>query len=308
MWNKKQSDSKQSNSTMNRRRRVHFAKSSICQLNVLQSMQSMNGKLCRILGPLNEQEQRYPVFVFDTKDTVLIKPCNLMRAQHKTRPVIANEDDFKNGYAANWVQRGLKFNLKDNATILYYRHFLTPSRANELHEELSHTLRWEQGRMPRLQSWMSDEGITNKMASLFQTQKGHSWTDSRALLHIKNTIEALLRCRFQYVLINKYRHNKDSVGWHCDDESIPRCKNVVASVSLGGPRTFMMRHKDWKRNSLKKEFVLASGCLLVMKDDTQVYWQHSVPKEKKRVNPRINLTFRQICSGCNLCPKRTHRT
>lgn len=54
--------------------------SSICLLKGLKSMSSMNGKKCRIIGPLNETEQRYPVFVYGTKDIALIKPCNLMRA------------------------------------------------------------------------------------------------------------------------------------------------------------------------------------------------------------------------------------
>jgi len=267
-------------------------------------MQSMNGKLCRVIGPLNAQEQRYPVFVFETKEVVLIRPSNLMRKPAAVDPATSAVAVRDSGRSVNWKQRGVEYNLKDNSTILYYRYFLTPTRANEVYEELSRTLSWEHPRMARVQSWMRDEGITNKMASLFQTQKGHPWTDSRAVLHIKNTIEALLRCSFQYVLINHYRHRNDSVGWHGDEEAKPRCKNVVASVSLGGPRRFILRHNDWKQNSLKKEFTLSSGCLLVMKDDTQRFWQHSVPKEGKRVNPRINLTFRQVCRGCAECSRR----
>jgi len=272
-------------------------------------MQSMNGKLCRVIGPLNEQEQRYTVFVFDTKEVVLIKPSNLKLATINTQKNTASaaDGDIQNMHSANWIQRGVEFKLKDNATILYYKTFLTEQSATALLEELRRTLRWQQPKMPRLQSWMRDEGITNKMASLFQTQRGHSWTESRAMLHIKNTLETLLRCRFHYVLINQYRDKNDSIGWHCDDEAIPRCKNIVASVSLGGPRTFLFRHKNWKANALTKEFALPSGCLVVMKDDTQRHWQHSVPKSRKRANPRINLTFRQVCRGCRLCAKRARR-
>lgn len=272
-------------------------------------MQSMNGKMCRVVGPLNEKEQRYPVFVYDTKEVVLIKPSNLMLAPdaavNRRIRTSAADDDFKDMHSANWMRRGVEYKLKDNATILYYKTFLTEQSAQALLQKLRRRLRWQQtGRMPRLQSWIGDEGITNKMASLTQTQRGHSWAESRAMLHIKNTIEQLLQCRFHYVLINQYRDKNDSIAWHVDDEAIPRCKNIVASVSLGGPRTFLFRHKNWKTNALKKEFTLTSGCLLVMKDDTQRSWQHSVPKSKKRVNPRINLTFRQVCRGCRLCSRK----
>ena len=120
---------------------------------------------------------------------------------------------------------------------------------------------------------------------------------------IKRTIEQLVDCTFQFVLINYYRDGSDYIGLHSDREARPKCKNVVASVSLGGPRRFIMRHKDWKkRNIAKKEFLLQSGCLLVMKDDTQKMWKHTVPKSAKLQNPRINLTFRQVCD-CKSCTK-----
>ena len=51
--------------------------STICSLTGLENMSIMNGKKVRIIGPFVEDEQRYPVFVYDTKDIVLIKPCNL---------------------------------------------------------------------------------------------------------------------------------------------------------------------------------------------------------------------------------------
>ena len=150
---------------------------------------------------------------------------------------------------------------------------------------------------------MRDEGVTNKMASLYQKQGGYPWSHSQSMLCIKNTIEKLVGCRFHYVLINYYRDKRDSIAWHSDTEAISRCKNVVASVSLGGPREFLFRHKHWKKKGIPmKEFLLSSGCLLVMKDDTQRMWQHSVPKSRKRVNPRINLTFRQVCN-CRSCSR-----
>ena len=47
------------------------------QINGLQSNSNMNGKICKIVGPLNESEQRYPVLVYETKEIASIKECNL---------------------------------------------------------------------------------------------------------------------------------------------------------------------------------------------------------------------------------------
>ena len=208
------------------------------------------------------------------------------------------------------VSKGVEYKLKDNGTIWFYEHFMDESAVQSLWKELM-TLNYQQPefhrggnivKLPRLQSHMKDKGVTREMASLTQTQDGHSWSKSMTI--IKETIERLCDCKFQYVLINWYRDGKDSIGWHCDDEAIPKCKNVVGSVSLGGPREFIFRHRDWKKKGIPKvEFMLTSGCLVVMKDDTQVSWQHTVPKSRKFQNPRINLTFRQVCNGCKWCRK-----
>jgi alkylated DNA repair dioxygenase AlkB len=39
---------------------------------------------------------------------------------------------------------------------------------------------------------------------------------------------------------------------------------------------------------------LTSGSLLLMQGKTQEYWLHQIPKTKKEVKTRINLTFRRI--------------
>jgi len=274
-------------------------------------MSAMNGKKCRVLGSLNEHEQRYPVFVLDTKDVVLIKPSNLVpvNMEHLEEEK-AQMDDGQHILDISLL-RGREYRLKDNATILYYEKFLDESRVQSLWQELM-TLNFEQSewkgaggrtyKTPRLQSWMRDDGITNKMASLYQKQPGFRW--SASMMMIKRTIEKMLDCTFHYVLINWYRDGKDSIAWHSDGEAQSRCKNVVGSVSLGGPRKFLLRHNDFKKMGVvgKKEFLLQSGCLLVMKDDTQIMWKHSVPKSGKHRNPRINLTFRQVCD-CESCAK-----
>ena len=115
---------------------------------------------------------------------------------------------------------------------------------------------------------------------------------------LKKELELICGVPFDYCLINKYRNGKDHCGYHADDEAKQTHCNVIASISLGQCRKFVLRHKNWKNDKknkgLKHEFMLPNGSLIVMKDDTQRHWQHAIMKSTKLNNVRINLTFRQL--------------
>jgi alkylated DNA repair dioxygenase AlkB len=97
---------------------------------------------------------------------------------------------------------------------------------------------------------------------------------------------------FNSVLLNLYRDGNDSMGWHSDDEPELGQNPVIGSLSLGGKRRFRLRHRSEK--NLKHQLELTSGSFLLMQGTTQHYWQHHIPKTKRPVPPRINLTFRLI--------------
>lgn len=97
---------------------------------------------------------------------------------------------------------------------------------------------------------------------------------------------------FNSVLCNWYQHGQHSMGWHSDDEPELGKQPVVASVTLGDQRRFILRRRD--DHTCRHEYPLGHGHLLVMKGDTQALWEHSIPKTRKPVGPRINLTFRQV--------------
>jgi len=63
-------------------------------------------------------------------------------------------------------------------------------------------------------------------------------------------------------------------------------------LSFGAERKFSFKHKQTKQIV---SLVLEHGSLLIMKNDTQSNWLHSLPKSKNITQPRINLTFRTIC-------------
>ncbi|ETO15384.1 alkylated DNA repair protein [Reticulomyxa filosa] len=191
--------------------------------------------------------------------------------------------------------------LENNSTVLWCQHFLTNKQSELLFKELLGTMTFEQSevngtygkyKIPRLQAWMADDGIDNKKASLFQSQPSKKW--SNRMLYVKERIEQKLGVKFNYVLINYYRDGRDHISWHSDREAIERKKNTIGSVSLGSPRKFLLRHLDHlnKPHLKPMEFTLTNGSLIVMKDDTQKYWQHSIPKMNSCKTGRINLTFR----------------
>jgi alkylated DNA repair dioxygenase AlkB len=106
-------------------------------------------------------------------------------------------------------------------------------------------------------------------------------------------VQDLVHERFNSVLLNYYRDHRDSMGFHSDDERELGPTPIIASVSLGATRTFVLKHKT--RPELKPiRLELPSGSLLLMKGLTQKNWKHGIDKQSKPCGPRVNLTFRQI--------------
>ena len=145
---------------------------------------------------------------------------------------------------------------------------------------------------PRLSAWYGDAGTEYQYSGLLNVPK--AWTPS--LLKIKQVIEKKTKQSFNSVLANYYRDGQDSMAWHQDNEPELGPEPIIASLSLGETRRFQFRHKTDK--SLKTlSFDLVHGSLLLMSGQTQNFWQHQVPKTKRKVGGRINLTFRKIINN-----------
>lgn len=115
------------------------------------------------------------------------------------------------------------------------------------------------------------------------------WTPG--LLAVRERLEVLLATGFDYVFVNRYRDGRDSVAWHGDHEITGK---VVASLSLGATRAFDLRPQP--QSGLRPRTIsvnVAHGDLIVMRGETQRYWEHRVRKDPRVHEQRINLTFRQ---------------
>ena len=94
------------------------------------------------------------------------------------------------------------------------------------------------------------------------------------------------------MLCNLYRDGRDSMGWHSDNEPELGDAPVIASLSFGAMRRFLLRHRRDPGRRLALD--LPSGSLLVMAGTTQQNYRHALPKTTRKVGARINLTFRCI--------------
>ncbi len=109
---------------------------------------------------------------------------------------------------------------------------------------------------------------------------------------ISTLLKPYTEVEFTSCLLNLYRTGTDSNGWHADDEKELGRNPVIASVSLGQERYFHLKHKE--RKDLRYNILLEPGRLLIMQGSTQHHWLHQIPKSKKALGPRINLTYRSI--------------
>jgi len=178
---------------------------------------------------------------------------------------------------------------------------LFPSpEAERLFQQLMDNLQWRQeyiriqGKVlpiPRLQAWYGDPGTGYGYSGI--KLEPLPWTPE--LIQIRERLQELTARNFNSVLCNLYRNGQDSVAWHADNEAELGTNPVIASVSLGATRRFQLKPRRGRGETLTLD--LPHNSLLVMAGALQHHWIHQVPKTRRPVGPRINLTFRQIHPG-----------
>jgi len=184
-----------------------------------------------------------------------------------------------------------------DADVIFYEDFFSSEESNHYFDVLRETIQWEQQELkmfgksialPRLTAWYGDEGKPYSYSGI--THHPHAWTSE--LLEIKSKVEDVAEVAFNSVLLNLYRDEQDSVGWHSDDEAELGENPVIASISFGDVRQFQFKHKIDSKQRLSID--LTSGSLLLMRGATQHHWKHRIPKTKQAKSERMNLTFRMI--------------
>ncbi|MGA0570998.1 alpha-ketoglutarate-dependent dioxygenase AlkB family protein [Variovorax sp. VNK109] len=178
-----------------------------------------------------------------------------------------------------------------------WRDFLPPTRAQAVLVDLIENTPWRAEEIvvwgkrhpqPRLIAWFGDLGKKYTYSGIAMSPL--PWTGE--LDALREQVEAACLVRFNSVLLNYYRSERDSMGLHSDDEPELGPRPVIASLSVGEERVFAFKSKTSPVQSAS--LPLPSGSLLLMQGDTQKNWKHGIAKSTRRMGPRVNLTFRQI--------------
>jgi len=209
----------------------------------------------------------------------------------------------------NPAPKGVKrWDLSEHAWMSYEAGFLSATEASELMGTLIQGEDWEQRAIqvfgkavdqPRLMSWGGAlpyrySGQTLPPREVFT-----------ALKPLWERVELACGVEFNHVLLNYYRDGRDYMGMHADDETELGLNPVIAAISLGVTRRFVVAPKQRKSDRRRRRrrtplgqqtILLHHGSLMVMGGDMQHYWRHGVPKmtQKEQSGPRINITFRKL--------------
>jgi len=115
------------------------------------------------------------------------------------------------------------------------------------------------------------------------------------LEQMRKAVSARYRVEFDSVLVNLYRDGRDGVAWHGDNNRKTLHDPLVATVSVGERRRFLLR--PGAAGSPTHRFRPGGGDLLVMGGACQHEWQHTVPKEPAGAGARMSITLRHSREG-----------
>jgi alkylated DNA repair dioxygenase AlkB len=188
------------------------------------------------------------------------------------------------------------FNLP-NAELLYVPNFFNKEESDRHFQTIERQTNWQYDditvfgktyKQPRLTALFGESDRPYGYSNIIMYPEPFTPT----LITIKQAVERFSSHKFNLVLANLYRDGSDSNGWHADNEKELGTNPIISSISLGEPRPFHFKHRILKEQ--RHKLILEHGSLLLMKGEMQHYWLHQIAKTKKKINPRINLTFRTL--------------
>jgi alkylated DNA repair dioxygenase AlkB len=144
-----------------------------------------------------------------------------------------------------------------------------------------HHRRWMYDRMvdePRLSRWYAGvEPLPDETLAWFRVAIGRRY-----------------RVAFAAMGLNYYRDGRDSVAFHSDRELKHVEDTLVAILTLGAARPFLLRPAGGGRSI---DLCPASGDVLVMGGRCQETWEHGVPKVSAGAGPRVSASVRWARTG-----------
>lgn len=185
-----------------------------------------------------------------------------------------------------------------NAEFFYYPGFI--QNPDEIFTWLHQNISWGQGTVTVYGKDYEEPRLT----CLFSTQPGKEYSYSgrttttiafpEPLELLRKEVSQVASVDFDTCIANLYRNGSDKIGMHSDGEKNLIPNSPIASISIGAVRHFDVWCKPAAPIQHPRYRIdLANGSLLIMGLNSQKNYVHGVPVQKKIMNPRINLTFRQ---------------
>jgi alkylated DNA repair dioxygenase AlkB len=134
--------------------------------------------------------------------------------------------------------------------------------------------------------WMYDRVVDDPRLSCFAdagAEDAHP-----ALRAARRALEDRYRVRLRGPAFNYYRDGQDSVAPHADRELRELDDTIVAILTVGARRPFLLKAKA---GGPSRDLAPGCGDLLVMGGATQRDWEHAVPKVR-HAGPRVSVSWR----------------
>ena len=182
--------------------------------------------------------------------------------------------------------------LREDAHFIYMPNFCVKSLLLDLDNEIA----WRQDTikifgktnlLPRQTAYYGDEGVHYVYSGIVNYPQ--VWTP--ALNALRLSLSDALGADFNAVLVNRYADGSHHMGYHADDEAELGISPLIASISFGATRRFLVKSCDGRERFAQD---LEDCSLLIMGGSFQHHYRHALAKTKRKVDLRINLTFRQV--------------
>lgn len=170
----------------------------------------------------------------------------------------------------------------DTGCITYRPHFLSERDAERAFELLRKNVGWHSERR-----WMYEREVdVPRLTAHYRAGEEMPDPLPRLLAQARDDVSA----PFNAVGLNLYRDERDSVAPHNDHRDEIAHGRPIALLSLGATRRMTIRSKTRPARILDLD--LEPGSLLVMSYETQMHYDHGIPKQRRQIGPRMSVVFR----------------
>jgi alkylated DNA repair dioxygenase AlkB len=172
----------------------------------------------------------------------------------------------------------------ETGTIVYTPALFSREESERLFLTLRVEIPWESDTR-----WMYDRRVdVPRLVAYYESE-----SFPPVLEEIRGRVEPHAGVRIERIGLNFYRDERDSVAWHNDRIAEFGTAPTIALVSFGATRRMLLRTKPSAPRKRSLSLDLEPGSLLVMQGASQLFWDHSIPKERRPTGPRISVALRR---------------